>query len=199
MFRGLFVRLEPGVRRTVAIDVAATALVAACNGIVNPFAGLILRREFDATPLQLSIGASASAVSLLLSLAWARLAAHHPPLWWVVWPGVVARGLFVLTPIASSAWTLMLVCAVSGFVVTMTGPALALLDLVGSRGAAVSAVRGVLAPLLGAAVIEWAVVSAVYVIALALMAAGILLLGRIASAPTRDDADEPASAATLVR
>ncbi|MBI1737131.1 MAG: MFS transporter [Candidatus Rokubacteria bacterium] len=105
------------------VDVTATALSAVFTTLTLPFAGLILRREFGATPLQLSLAASAGAAAMLLALAWARLAAHHPPLPWVVWPGVLGRGLFLLAPLAASAWALTALMSAATFVGTLAGPA----------------------------------------------------------------------------
>lgn len=113
----------PVVRRALVVDVTATALAAVFTSLTLPFAGLILRREFGATPFQLSLAASAGASAMLLALAWARLAAHHPPLPWIVWPGVLGRGLFLLAPLAASAWALTALMAAATFVGALAGPA----------------------------------------------------------------------------
>src|SRR5919108_3526179 len=90
-----FLAFSPSVRRTVRIDVSVMLLFTLFAGLTTPFTGLILRRELGASPLQLSVLASASAACLLLSLGLARLIDSGRPLPWVVWPSFLARGLFL--------------------------------------------------------------------------------------------------------
>jgi MFS family permease len=136
----------------------ATALAAVFTGVTVPFAGLILRRDFNATPLMLSLAASAGAAAMLLALAWARVAAHHPPLRWIVWPGVLGRGLFLLAPLAVSAWALTALMSAATFLGTLAGPAqTALVDRIyprvvrGGAMAIVRAVAGVVAAVVSVA------------------------------------------------
>ena len=98
-------RFTPEVRRALRIDISATLLFTVFAGLTGPFIGLILRRELGATPLQLAIMSSAGGACLLLSLLWARAFRGRPPLPYLVWPGVVARGVFLLVPFVSSAWS----------------------------------------------------------------------------------------------
>src|SRR5438552_14990592 len=95
---------NPEVRRALRIDVSAALLFSVFASVTTPFIGLILRRELGATPLQLSVMSAAGGACLLLSLAWARALCGHAPLPYLVWPSFVARGLFLLMPLASSAW-----------------------------------------------------------------------------------------------
>src|SRR3989441_2479978 len=95
---------SPEIRRALRIDVSAALLFAVFASLTTPFIGLILRRELGATPLQLSVMSAAGGACLLLSLAWARALCGHAPLPYLVWPSFVARGLFLLMPLASSAW-----------------------------------------------------------------------------------------------
>jgi predicted MFS family arabinose efflux permease len=98
-------RFSPEIRRALRIDISATLLFTVFAGLTGPFIGLILRRELGATPLQLSVMASAGGACLLLSLLWAKAFHGLPPLPYLVWPGFVARGVFLLVPFVSSAWS----------------------------------------------------------------------------------------------
>src|SRR5438128_5935174 len=97
-------RFSPEIRRALRVDVSAALLFTVFASLTTPFIGLILRRELGATPLQLSVMSAAGGGCLLLSLAWARALCGHAPLPYLVWPSFVARGLFLLMPLASSAW-----------------------------------------------------------------------------------------------
>ena len=98
-------RFSPATRRALRIDISATLLFTVFAGLTGPFLGLILRRELGATPLQLAVMSSAGGACLLLSLLWARAFHGRPPLPYLVWPGFVARGVFLLVPLVSSAWS----------------------------------------------------------------------------------------------
>jgi predicted MFS family arabinose efflux permease len=98
-------RFSPEIRRALRIDISATLLFTVFAGLTGPFLGLILRRELGATPLQLAVMSSAGGACLLLSLVWARAFHGRPPLPYLVWPGFLARGVFLLVPFVSSAWS----------------------------------------------------------------------------------------------
>jgi predicted MFS family arabinose efflux permease len=98
-------RFSPEIRRALKIDISATLLFTVFAGLTNPFIGLILRRELQATPLQIAVMASAGGGCLLLSLLWAKACHGRPPLPYLVWPAFVARGVFLLVPFVSSAWS----------------------------------------------------------------------------------------------
>src|SRR3989475_13041779 len=98
-------RFSPEIRRALRIDISATLLFTVFAGLTGPFIGLILRAELGATPLQLAVMSSAGGACLLLSLLWARAFHGRPPLPYLVWPGFVARGVFLLVPFVSSAWS----------------------------------------------------------------------------------------------
>jgi len=98
-------RFSPETRRALRVDISATLLFTVFAGLTGPFLGLILRRELGATPLQLAVMSSACGACLLLSLLWARAFHGRPPLPYLVWPGFVARGVFLLVPFVSSAWS----------------------------------------------------------------------------------------------
>jgi MFS family permease len=95
---------SPEVQHALRIDISVMVLMTLFTGLTQPFTGLILRRELGASPLQLSILGSANAACLLLSLALTRLIDSRRPLPWVVWPGFMARGLFLLVPFIHSPW-----------------------------------------------------------------------------------------------
>jgi MFS family permease len=133
------------VQRALRVDISAALLVTAFAGLTGPFTGLILRRELGATPLQLSILASAGAACLLLSLALSRLVDSRRPLPYVVWPPFVARGLFLLVPFIESPWPFVAVLVTGTLMGALTGPAqAALVQQVyprEERGRALSVVR----------------------------------------------------------
>ncbi len=98
-------RFSPEIRQALRIDISATLLFTVFAGLTGPFIGLILRRELGATPLQLAVMSSAGGACLLFSLLWARACHGRPPLPYLVWPGFAARGVFLLVPFVSSAWS----------------------------------------------------------------------------------------------
>ncbi len=98
-------RFSPEIRRALKIDISATLLFTVFAGLTGPFIGLILRRELGATPLQLAVMSSAGGGCLLLSLLWAKACHGRPPLPYLVWPAFLARGVFLLVPFVSSAWS----------------------------------------------------------------------------------------------
>jgi MFS family permease len=98
-------RFSPETRRALRIDISATLLFTVFAGLTAPFLGLILRRELGATLLQLTVMSSAGGACLLLSLLWARAFHGRAPLPYLVWPGFMARGVFLLVPFVGSAWS----------------------------------------------------------------------------------------------
>ena len=98
-------RFSPETRRALRIDISATLLFTVFAGLTGPFLGLILRRELGANPLQLAVMSSAGGGCLLLSLLWARAFHGRAPLPYLVWPGFVARGVFLLVPFVGTAWS----------------------------------------------------------------------------------------------
>jgi MFS family permease len=98
-------RFSPETRRALRIDISATLLFTVFAGLTAPFLGLILRGELGATPFQLAVMSSAGGACLLLSLLWARAFHGRAPLPYLVWPGFMARGVFLLVPFVGSAWS----------------------------------------------------------------------------------------------
>ena len=116
-------QFSPPVRRALRIDISVMLLFTLFAGLTTPFTGLVLRRELGASPLQLSVLASASAACLLLSLALARVVDSRRPLPWVVWPGFLARGLFLLVPFIATPWPFVGVLVAGTLLATIAGPA----------------------------------------------------------------------------
>src|SRR2546422_8913098 len=114
---------SPEIERALRVDVSAVLLFTVFASLTTPFIGLILRRELGATPLQLSVMSAAGGACLLLSLAWARALDGRPPLPYLVWPSFVARGLFLLAPLASSAWSLVSLVVAANVFGAAAGPA----------------------------------------------------------------------------
>ncbi len=136
---------SPDVRRTLRIDISVMLLFTTFAGLTGPFTGLILRRELGATPLHLSVLAAANAACLLLSLVLARVVDSRRPLPYVVWPGVLARSLFLLVPFIQTPWPFVGVLVGGTLLGTISGPAqAALVQQVyprESRGRALGTVR----------------------------------------------------------
>ena len=114
---------SPPVRRALQVDVSVTMFLTAFTALTTPFNGVILRRELGASAFQLSVLASANAACLLLSLALARLVDSRHPLPYVVWPGFVARALFLLVPVIHSPWPFVAVIAFGTLLGTLSSPA----------------------------------------------------------------------------
>src|SRR2546426_9850459 len=60
---------------------------------------------------------------LPLPLAGPRAPGARPPLPYLVWPSFVARGLFLLAPLASSAWSLVSLVVAANVFGAAAGPA----------------------------------------------------------------------------
>src|SRR5438132_1234548 len=117
-------RFSPEIRRALRIDISATLLFTVFAGLTGPFLGLILRRELGATPLQLAVMSSAGGGCLLLSLLWAKACHGRPPLPYLVWPAFLARGVFLLVPFVSSAWSFVGLVIARDFFGAAVAPAL---------------------------------------------------------------------------
>jgi len=116
-------RFSAETRRALRIDISATLLYTVFAGLTAPFIGLVLRRDFGATPLQLAVTSSACGACLLLSLLWAKSFHGRPPLPYLVWPGFLARGAFLLTPFVSSPWGLAGIAIARDFFGAAVAPA----------------------------------------------------------------------------
>jgi MFS family permease len=116
-------RFSPEIRQALRVDISATLLFTVFAGLTSPFIGLILRRELGATPLQLAVMSSAGGACLLLSLLWARAFHGRPPLPYLVWPGFAARGVFLLVPFVSSAWSFVGIVVARDFFGAAAAPA----------------------------------------------------------------------------
>ena len=119
----LLQEFSPPVRRALRIDISVMLLFTLFGGLTTPFIGLILRRELGASPFQLSVLASASAACLLLSLGLTRVVDGRRPLPYVVWPGFLARGLFLLVPFIATPWPFVGVLVAGTLLGTVSGPA----------------------------------------------------------------------------
>lgn len=118
---------SPDVRRVLRVDVVCALLVTCFTSLTAPFTGLILRNELGATPLQLSLMASANAAFLLSSLLWARMIDGRSPLPYVVWVTFAARSLFLLVPFVGTSWHFVAILVLANFLGTVGGPATATL------------------------------------------------------------------------
>lgn len=89
--------LPPRARHAFLRDLASALLTGVFSGVVIPFAGVVARR-LGAPPLWISVLASAPALGFFLTSAWAPALAARNPVALVVWPALLGRGLFLLTP-----------------------------------------------------------------------------------------------------
>jgi MFS family permease len=123
LLRHPFAQFPPVVRRALKVDMSAALLFTLFTGFTGPFQGIILRRELGATPLQLSVLASAGAAFGLLSLVWVRLLHGRRPLVFAVWPGFLARSLFLLVPFVQSAWSFVAILVATNLLASVAEPA----------------------------------------------------------------------------
>src|SRR5437763_10697285 len=114
---------SPGVRQALWIDIPAALLLTLSTGLTVPFGGLILRRELGATVFQLSLMSAATGASLLLSLVWVQALPGRTPLPSLVWPSLVARGLFLLVPLVAGAWPFVGLSVLASVFGSAAGPA----------------------------------------------------------------------------
>ena len=157
------------------VDLIVSLLLTGFASLTGPFTGLMLRTELGATPLQLSVMASAGAAFMLSSLLWARLVEGRRPLPYVVWAGFIGRGLFLLVPFVDYAWEMVAILVLANFIGTMAAPASTMLvERIypkEQRGRALGVVRSAAAvpaiilllasgTLIGAISYRWAFVSA---------------------------------------
>jgi predicted MFS family arabinose efflux permease len=135
----------PEVRRALRIEVPAAVLFTVFTALTSQFNGLFLRRELGASPLQLALLPVATAVCLLLSIAWVRLINVRAPLSYVVWSSFAGRALFLLTLFIGSPWPFLGILVAGNLLSTLAGPAqAALIEQVyprAQRGRAISLVR----------------------------------------------------------
>ena len=110
-------------RAAVRVDVSATVLFAVFAGLTVPFNGVILRRELGASATQIAVLASVGAAFNLFSLVWARALDGRAPLPYAVWPGFIARSLFLCVPILDSAWAFVGILAAASLLNTVAEPA----------------------------------------------------------------------------
>ena len=89
--------LRPRTRRAFLWDLTGALLFGIFNGMVIPFLGVTARR-MGASPLLVSLVVAGPAVGLLLAAYWSVVVAGRNPIPYLVWPGVLARSLFLLTP-----------------------------------------------------------------------------------------------------
>jgi predicted MFS family arabinose efflux permease len=111
------------VRAALAVDMSSTVLFAVFAGLTIPFNGIILRRELGASATQLAVVASAGAAFNLFSLLWVRALHGRAPLPYAVWPGFIARSLFLFVPFINSAWAFVAVLAAGSLLATIAEPA----------------------------------------------------------------------------
>ena len=111
------------VRAAVAVDVSATMLFAVFAALTVPFNAIILRKELGASATHLAIVASAGAAFNLFSLLWARALNGRSPLPYAVWPGFLARSLFLLVPLIHTPSAFAAVLVTGSMLGTIAEPA----------------------------------------------------------------------------
>jgi len=93
--------LRPRARQAFWYDLAGSVLFGLFTGMVVPFLPIVARR-IGASSLQVSLVVAAPAAGLVLTAWWSVLIAGRNPIQFITWPGVLARGLFLLTPFVPS-------------------------------------------------------------------------------------------------
>ncbi|MDR5708540.1 MAG: MFS transporter [Armatimonadota bacterium] len=88
--------LRPRARLAFLLDLTGALLFGLFSGMVVPFLGVTARR-MGASPLLVSLVVAGPAVGLLLTAYWSVAIAGRNPVPYLVWPGVLARSLFLLT------------------------------------------------------------------------------------------------------
>jgi len=118
-----FEDFSPDAARILRAEISAGLFITTFNVFTGPFTGLILRRDFHASPFQIACASSAGAVFMLFSLLWIRAMRRSAPLSFVVWPGLLARAGLLLTPFIHSAWPFAGVLIMAGLMNAVAGPA----------------------------------------------------------------------------
>lgn len=116
--------LPPRARHAFLHDLAGGVLFGVFSGVVIPFAAVVARR-LGAPPLWISVLASAPALGFFLTAGWAPALVARNPVALVVWPAVVARGLFLLSPWLAGPESLVAVVVAYHLLNGLTVPAYA--------------------------------------------------------------------------
>lgn len=116
--------LPPRARHAFVHDLVAAVLSGVFAGAVLPFVGVVARR-LGAPPLWIAVLASAPALGFFLTAGWAPSLSARNPVGLVVWPALLARGLFLLAPWVQGPAALVALAVAYHLVNGLTVPAYA--------------------------------------------------------------------------
>lgn len=112
------------VRDAFKKDLTASILAGIFLASTIPFFGVIARRYFSASPFHLSLISSASGIGQLFSFYWGYIVrSRKDKLRMVVFPSIVARGVFLFTPLVYSIGTFLILIFLYQIVSCMATPA----------------------------------------------------------------------------
>lgn len=106
-------------------DAVGGMLAGAFNGAIIPFMLVMAREKLHASELCLGIMTAASAVGSMAALFYANAMEGRKKMPFVVWPGVIGRGLFVLAPFATTPLTFTMMVFSALGLQSIVGPAYA--------------------------------------------------------------------------
>ena len=109
---------------TLKKDVASSILAGIFLASTTPFFGVIARRYFSASPLHISLISIASGVGQLFTFYWGYIIrSRRDKLKMYVIPNIVARGVFLFTPIIYSISSFLLIIFLYQIISCMATPA----------------------------------------------------------------------------
>lgn len=111
--------LPPATRATYRLDLASNVLRGLFFGIFL-LAGIIAKKALGASDLEVGLLAALPSASALFSVYWGHLAHGRRQRPFILWPGVLGRGLLVLTPLVRTSEAFVLLASAS-FVLASVG------------------------------------------------------------------------------
>lgn len=113
------------VRNTYRRDALSGLLVGVYNGAIFPFIGFIARDELHSSTSLIALITSAPYVGSMFALFYANAMEGKAKMPYVVWSGVIARALFLLTLFTMTPLRFALIASAAQLVATVSGPAYA--------------------------------------------------------------------------
>ena len=119
-----FSQLVPySARGTLYYDLRSATLSGVFMG-TTALLPMVVKKTLGASDWEVAVLIGAPVAGHLLSIYWARLCYHRPKMPFVLWSGLVSRGMFFLLAFLTTATPIVLVAAVSSFVATIGFPAI---------------------------------------------------------------------------
>jgi MFS family permease len=114
--------LPPEARATYRLDLVSNVLRGLFFGIFL-LAGIIAKKALGASHLEVGLIAALPSASALFSVYWGHLAHNRRKRPFILWPGVIGRGLLVLTPFVSTSGSFVLLASLSFVLASVSVPA----------------------------------------------------------------------------